>query len=133
MGNRDESKSSLLHNRNNPRKLGYSTFDPGASIDSGVSFSGENKRTPWTVTAVEESRDGVSISWENIDVFVEVPGPSFLKRLCSGNKRNEKPTTKQVLFNGKYMAYLVSLFFFLSKRNFASCSISLVLTLFKSV
>ena len=103
MGDDQDSRSSLLHNRANPRKLGYSTFDPGASIDSGLSSSTEVRRPRTTTadTAVEDTRERVSISWENIDVFVEVPGPSFLKRLCCRTKENGKPTWKQVLFNGK--------------------------------
>jgi len=101
MGDDQDSRSSLLHNRTNPRKLGYSTFDPGASIDSGLSSSTEVRRPRRTPadTAVEDTRERVAISWENIDVFVEVPGPSFLKRLCCRTKENEKPTWKQVLFN----------------------------------
>ena len=96
----DDSRSPLLQNRTNPRKLGYSTFDPDASQDSGLFISTESK-TPRTATAVEDAREGVSISWENIDVFVEIPGSSFLKRLCCRTKENEKPTKKQVLSNGE--------------------------------
>lgn len=101
MGKGDDSKSSLLRNGANPRRLGYSTFDPGASIDSGLSFGSTEDRAPATVAAVEDGRERVSISWQNIDVFVEVPGPSFLRRLCFGTKESDKPRSKQVLFNGK--------------------------------
>ena len=100
----NDSRSPLLQNRANPRKLGYSTFDPDASQDSGLFFSTEtgDSETPRTgVTAVEDVREGVSVSWENIDVFVEIPGSSFLKRLCCRTKENETPTKKQVLSNGK--------------------------------
>lgn len=96
----DESRSPLLQNRANPRKLGYSTFDPDASQDSGLLISTESE-TLRTATAVEDVREGVSISWENIDVFVEIPGSSFLKRLCCRTNENEKPTKKQVLSNGE--------------------------------
>jgi len=81
-----------------PKRLGYSKFDPGGSVDGGFPNSIDNKDRYTSVpTAVEK----VSISWENIDVVVEVPGPSFLKRLCFGTEEHEKPTSKQVLFIGK--------------------------------
>ena len=95
----DDSRSPLLQNRANRRKLGYSTFDSDASQDSGLLISTESE-TPRTATAVEDVREGVSISWENIDVFVEIPDSSFLKRLCWRTRENEKPTKKQVLSNG---------------------------------
>lgn len=104
MGDNGRSQS-LLHSRKNPKTRGYSTFDPGGSIDSGLSASKEFTRAPKTstskATAIEDARERVSISWENVDVFVELPGPSVLKRLCFGTKENERSTTKQVLFNGK--------------------------------
>ena len=86
------------HRKKYPKRLGYSKFDPGGSIDSGLSNSTHNKERYLCVpTGVEN----VSISWENIDVVVKVPGPSFLKRLCFGTEEHEKATSKQVLFNGK--------------------------------
>ena len=85
-----------------PKTLSYSKFDPGGSIDSGLSNSIDSRdrysRVPGDATAVES----VSISRENINVFVEVPGPSFLKRLCFGSEEHEKPSRKQVLFDGEY-------------------------------
>lgn len=97
-------RSSLLRSKKNPKALGYSTFDPGGSIDSGLSSSTDrNSRTNGIAHAevVEDASERVSISWENIQVFVEQPGPSFLKRLCFGTDENERPTSKQVLFNGR--------------------------------
>ncbi|KAL9966625.1 hypothetical protein ACROYT_G024728 [Oculina patagonica] len=102
MGDTYNGKSqSLLHSRKAPKAQGYSTFDPGGSIDSGLSFSSDyrDSRANGIPRAKAIERERVSISWENIDVFVELPGPSFLKRLCFGSKENERPTTKQVLFN----------------------------------
>lgn len=96
MGENSKSRS-LVHSRKAPKVQGYSTFDPGGSIDSGLSFSLDEKGS--RATAIE--RQSVSISWENIDVFVQLPGPSFFKRLCFGTEESEKPRTKQVLFNGK--------------------------------
>ena len=103
MGKGDDSKESLLPRRNNPRRMGYSTFDPGASVDSGLSFSAEEGQDAAQISSqiiTEEARERVSISWQNIDVFAEVPRPSFLKRLCFGTKENEQPKTKQILFKG---------------------------------
>ena len=104
MGDNGRSRS-LLHGRKGSKSRGYSTFDPGGSIDSGVLTTEEldrnyKGRKPKT-SAIEDGRESVSVSWENIDVFVELPGPSFLKRLCFGTGDNERPATKQVLFNGK--------------------------------
>ena len=100
-----EARSSLLRSDNNPKALGYSTFDPGGSIDSGISTSADDRisRTNGLTSAavVEEASERVSISWENVQVFVEQPGPSFVKRLCYGTKENEAPRSKQVLFNGR--------------------------------
>lgn len=102
MGDNGKSQS-LLHSRKAPKAKGYSTFDPGGSIDSGLSFSSDYKdsRANGIPRATAIERERVSISWENVDVFVELPGPSFLKRLCFASRENERPTTKQVLFNGK--------------------------------
>ena len=96
----DRFRSSSVRNKKYPKTLGYSTFDPGGSIDSGLSSSTDNRDA-----AVEGAnpRETLSISWENIDVFVEIPGPSFLKRLCFGTEEDEQPTRKQVLFKGNYM------------------------------
>lgn len=98
-------RSSLLRNKRHPRVPGYSTFDPAGSIDSGLSFSTDDRNStahgfPYA-EVIEDARDGISISWENIQVFVEQPGPSFLKRLCFGTKEDENTTSKQVLFNGR--------------------------------
>nr|XP_058944927.1 protein white-like [Pocillopora verrucosa] len=94
---------SLLHGRKSSKSRGYSTFDPGGSIDRGIIASEDpersSKRNNPRATTIEEERESLSISWENIDVFVEQPGPSFLKRLCFGTGDNERPTTKQILFN----------------------------------
>ncbi|PFX22027.1 Protein white [Stylophora pistillata] len=102
MGDNGRSRS-LLHGRKGSKSRGYSTFDPGGSIDSGVLTTEEldrnsKGRKPKT-SAIEDGRESVSVSWENIDVFVELPGPSFLKRLCFRTGDNERPATKQVLFN----------------------------------
>lgn len=98
-------RSSLLRNTRHPNTPGYSTFDPGGSIDSGLSFSTDEINSTANGFAdaevVEDTRERISISWENIQVFVEQSGPSFLKRLCFGTKEDEKPTSKQVLFNGR--------------------------------
>lgn len=103
----DNSRSrSLLHDRKSSKSRGYSTFDPGGSIDRGILASEDpersSKRNNPRATTIEEERESLSISWENIDVFVEQPGPSFLKRLCFGTGDNERPTTKQILFNGEW-------------------------------
>ena len=102
MGDNGKSQS-LLHGRRNSKAKGYSTFDPGGSIDSGLSFSSDNRDTgPNGVSVIDHARESVSISWEHIDVLVELPGPSGLKRLCFGSEGNALPRTKQVLFNGKW-------------------------------
>ena len=85
---------------------GYSKLDPGASVDSGFSNSSNGRGIYASLlgssTAVENTRERISVSWENVDVFVEIPGPSLLRRLCFGAAKHEKPTGKQVLFNGRY-------------------------------
>lgn len=123
----DSSRSSFSRSKTYPKAQGYSTFDPEGSIDSGLSNSVDNRdlsassvsgRLPSKATAVEDARERVSISWENINVFVEEPGPSFLKRLCCGTKEHEKPTRKQVLFNGKCIFGVASdAFPFIQSRN----------------
>lgn len=97
------SRSALLHDKANPKREGYSTFDSGASTDYGRSLSAEYESTPQTsiITNIEDSRGRVSISWQNINVFVEIPGPSFFKRLCLSMNESDTSTKKQVLFNGK--------------------------------
>ena len=101
MGDTDKSQS-LLHGRRNSKAQGYSTFDPGGSIDSGLSFSSDDRDAGANgVSVIDHARERVSISWEHIDIFVELPGPSCLKRLCFGSEENALPRTKQVLFDGK--------------------------------
>ena len=101
MGDNGKSQS-LLHGRRNSKAQGYSTFDPGGSIDSGISFSsGDRDATANGIAEIDHARERVSISWEHIDVFVELPRPPRLKRLCFGTQGNELPQSKQVLFNGR--------------------------------
>ena len=101
MGDNGKTQS-LLHGRRNSKAKGYSTFDPGGSIDSGLSFSSEDRDAGANgIAAIDHTRESVSISWEHIDVLVELPGPSCLKRLCFGSDENALPRAKQVLFNGK--------------------------------
>ena len=98
-------RSSLLRSNKNPKLLGYSSFDPGGSIDSEISSSGEGRVSKEhgskSAGKVVEDAERVSISWENIQVFVEQPGPSFIKRLCFGKNENEAAKRKQILFNGR--------------------------------
>ena len=101
----DRSRSSFVRDKKYPKSPGYSKLFPGASVDSGFSNSSDG-RDICASTAGEDTRETISISWENIDVFVEIPGPSFLKRLCFGAGEQEKPTSKQVLFNGRYTCSL---------------------------
>lgn len=101
MGDNGKSQS-LLHGRKKSKAQGYSTFDPGGSIDSGLSFSSDDRDASANgISVIDHARERVSISWEHIDVLVELPGPSCLKRLCFGSEGNALPRTKQVLFNGK--------------------------------
>ncbi|XP_020625262.1 uncharacterized protein LOC110062656 [Orbicella faveolata] len=96
-------RSSLVRSKNRRDAVGYSTFDPSGSIDSGLSISPDDStaRTGGGayVAAVEDARERVSISWENIQAFVDQPGPSFFKRLCFGTDENQTPTKKHVLVN----------------------------------
>lgn len=97
------SRSALLHNKANPEREGYSTFDSGASTDFGRRSLSAEYETPQSsiITNIEDSRRRVSVSWQNIDVFVEIPSPSFFKRLCLSMNEGNTSTKKQVLFNGK--------------------------------
>ena len=98
-------RSSLVRSKNRREAVGYSTFDPSGSIDSGLSISPDDgtarTRDRAYVAGVEDARERVSISWENIQAFVDQPGPSFLTRLCFGTDENQTSTKKQVLVNGK--------------------------------
>ena len=97
-------RSSLVRGKNRPNAVGYSTFDPSGSVDSGLSITPDDRtaRTNGHAydAAVEDARERVSISWENIQAFVNQPGPSFMKRLCFGTDENQTPIKKQVLLNG---------------------------------
>lgn len=99
-------RSPFLRRKKNPKLPGYSTFDSRISKDSGISSNIEEtastKRGLKSSTVVEDASDRVSISWENIQVFVENPRPSIIKRLCSfGKSENEVVKSKQILFNGR--------------------------------
>lgn len=106
-------RSSLVRSKNRRDAVGYSTFDPSGSIDSGLLISPDDStaRTGGGayVAAVEDARERVSISWENIQAFVDQPGPSFLKRLCSGTDENQTQTKKHVLVNGMWIFRVVIL------------------------
>ncbi|XP_074623460.1 protein white-like isoform X3 [Acropora palmata] len=95
------SRSALLHNKANPKREGYSTFDSGASTDYGRPSLSAEYETPQSsiITSIEDSKGSVSISWQNINVFVEIPEPSFFKRLCFCTNEGDASTKKQVLFN----------------------------------
>lgn len=97
-------RSPFLRRKKNPKLPGYSRFDSRISKDSGISSNTEEtastKRGLKSSTVVEDASDRVSISWENIQVFVENPRPSIIKRLCSfGKSENEVVKSKQILFN----------------------------------
>ena len=104
-------RSSLVRSKNRPDALSYSSFDHSGSLDSGLSITRDDRTTRKNgrgyVAAVEDNRARVSISWENIQAFVEQPGPSFLKKLCFGTDENQNTTKKQVLLNGMWVVRLV--------------------------
>ena len=106
-------RSSLVRSKKRPDAGGYYSFDPSGSIDSGLSIGPDDRTTRTSghayVAAVEDTRERVSISWENIDAFVDQPGPSFLKRLCFGTDENQKPSKKQVLLKGMWIFRVVML------------------------
>ena len=106
-------RSSLVRSKNRPDAEGYSSFDPSGSLDSGLSITPDDRTTRTNgrsyVAAAEDARAKVSISWENIQAFVEQPGPSFLKKLCFGTDENQNTTKKQVLLNGMWIVRLVML------------------------
>lgn len=121
MGDNGKSQS-LLHGRRNSKAQGYSTFDPGGSIDSGLSFSTDDRDAradgiTGNATVIDHARERVSISWEHIDVFVEQPGPSCWKRLCFGTEENALPKSKQVLFNGRWYIFRIALELCLQKTR----------------
>lgn len=88
---------------------GYSNYIEAevSSVDSALSDSSEDGeiRTsrPDSSLSYEGVRQQVSICWENIDVFVEVSRPSFLKRFCFDKQYQETAKIKQVLCNGEQM------------------------------
>lgn len=86
---------------------GYSNYIDAeiSSVDSALSDSSEDGEIhasrPGSSLSYEDSRRRVSICWENIDVFVEVSRPSFLKRLCFDKKYQGAAKVKQILSNGE--------------------------------
>ena len=94
-------RSPFLRRKKNPKLPGYSTFED-SGISSNIEETASTKRGLKSSTVVEDASDRVSISWENIQVFVENPRPSIIKRLCSfGKNENEVVKSKQILFNGR--------------------------------
>ena len=73
-------------------------------LTSNATSNRDYNRSP--LNNFEYTREKVSISWENLDVFVKVPQPSLRKRLHLISEEQEKPTRKQVLYNRKYLFYL---------------------------
>ena len=108
----NDSKTSLLHGNRTSRHGDYSTFDAGGSIDSGLSFSADQrgrKITPIESASTSDAkREKLSITWSKIDAFADLPGPSCWKRLCSSS--TNVPTSKQILFNGEWWLLLLSIF-----------------------
>lgn len=106
-------RSSVVRSKSRRDAVGYSTFDPSGSIDSGLAISPDDSTTATSgrayVAAVEDARERVSISWENIQAFVDQPRPSFLKRLCFGTDENQTPAKKHVLVNGMWIFRVVIL------------------------
>ena len=71
-------------------------------LTSNATSNRDYNRSP--LNNFEYTREKVSISWENLDVFVKVPQPSLIrKRLHLITEEQEKPTRKQVLYNRKYL------------------------------
>ena len=72
-------------------------------LTSNATSNRDYNRSP--LNNFEYTREKVSISWENIDVFVKAPRPSLRKRLHLITEEKGKPKRKQVLFNRKYLFY----------------------------
>ncbi|CAH3037565.1 unnamed protein product [Porites evermanni] len=66
-------------------------------LTSNATSNRDYNRSP--LNNFEYTREKVSISWENLDVFVKVPQPSLRKRLHLITEEHEKPTRKQILYN----------------------------------
>ncbi|XP_074623196.1 protein white-like isoform X4 [Acropora palmata] len=103
----DHSCSPICSARSEPQAntSGYSNYIDAevSSVDSALSDSSEDGEIhtsrPDSILGYEGVKQQVSICWENIDVFVEVSRPSFLKRLCFDKQYQETAKVKQVLCN----------------------------------
>ena len=85
-----------------PKSLNNMLYD--GVLTNNATSNRDYNRSP--LNNFEYTREKVSISWENLDVFVKVPQPSLRKRLHLITEEQEKPTRKQVLYNRKYLFYL---------------------------
>ena len=107
----DHSCSPICSAHSEPQTntSGYSNYIDAevSSVDSALSDSSEDggihASRPDSSLSYEGVKQQVSICWENIDVFVEVSSPSFLKRLCFDKQYQEKAKVRQVLCNGEQM------------------------------
>ncbi|KAK2570269.1 Protein white [Acropora cervicornis] len=103
----DHSCSPISSARSEPQAntSGYSNYIDAevSSVDSALSDSSEDGEIhtsrPDSSLSYEGVKQQVSICWENIDVFVEVSRPSFLKRLCFDKQYQETAKVRQVLCN----------------------------------
>lgn len=107
----DHSCSPICSARSEPQAntSGYSNYIDAevSSVDSALSDSSEDGEIhtsrPDSSLSYEGVKQQVSICWENIDVFVKVSRPSFLKRLCFDKQYQETAKVRQVLCNGEQM------------------------------
>ena len=61
---------------------------------------------------ISDLQEKVNLSWEDICVEAELPKPSLMKRLFKKEEIANKPTKKQILFDGEYISSALRLLLF---------------------
>lgn len=69
------------------------------SPDSAAEFMQNDSLVLSNPSLVSDFKQKVDLSWENINVEVELPKPSFLKRCFNKSDEPTKPAFKQILFD----------------------------------
>ncbi len=93
------------------------------SPDSAAEFMQNDSLVLSNPSLVSDFKQKVDLSWENINVEVELPKPSFLKRCFNKSDEPTKPAFKQILFDGNYFLILYRLIFRnkVTNYNAANC------------
>ena len=123
--------NSMASESDKPEGLNGSNERIG-SPDSGSVMVNEHDKSVVVSnpSLISDLQEKVNLSWEDICVEAELPKPSLLKRLFKKEDVANKPTKKQILFDGKYISSILHILLFTIQTSLRIRSIEALSVIF---